>query len=113
MTQVVERRYRISEVSVKTSVAIHLLRQWEAKVPQLKPKRDRTGLRYYTEADINIVRQLNYFIRVRKMTLKGASLELGKLLHGAGGIENREHVVYLIDKIEDEARSMLRLLETI
>jgi hypothetical protein len=47
------------------------------------------------------------------MTLKGASLELGKLLHGAGGIENREHVVYLIDKIEEEARSMLRLLETI
>jgi len=113
MSAPVEKRYRISEVSKKTGVAAHLLRQWEDKVPQLKPKRDRSGRRYYTEADINIVRQLNYFVHVRKITLKGASLELSKKLHGAGGVENREQAVYLLDKIEDEARAMLRLLETV
>jgi DNA-binding transcriptional MerR regulator len=107
-----ERRYRIGEVSEKTGVPTHVLRQWEAKVPQLKPKRDRSGRRYYTEDDLNVVRELKYLVHQKDMGLEAASVELGTTRR-SGRLENREQIVNLLDKLEAEVRAMIDLVDSV
>lgn len=108
-----EKRYRIGEVSAETEIPVYVLRQWESKVPQLNPKRDTSGRRYYTRDHINIILKLRYYIRHKKMTIQGASMALSKSLHGTGELEDRRGIIDLVDKIEDEIRGALDLLDSV
>ncbi len=105
------RRYAISEVSEQTGVAIHVLRQWEARFPQLKPKRDRANRRYYTEADIEIVRRIKQLLRHENLRTAGARKRLAQELIGEGRPKTNSEIVDLIDRIEAEARAILDLLD--
>ena len=112
MTTSSERRYRISEVSDMTGVAVHLLRQWEDKLPQLKPKRDRANRRYYTTADIDIVRRVKYLLYREKMTFEGIRVRLSEELHGRGRPRTTQEVLDLLDKMQDDVRAMLDLIDS-
>ncbi|MBX3178142.1 MAG: MerR family transcriptional regulator [Candidatus Hydrogenedentes bacterium] len=105
-----ERRLRISEVSEMTGVAIHLLRQWEEKIPQLKPKRDRANRRYYLEKDIEIVRRVKHLVRHEKMALDGVRLRIAQEMHGEGRPRTKQEAIDLVDRIEGEVRAMLALI---
>ncbi len=112
MSPTPERRYRIGEASEKTGVAIHLLRQWEDKFPQLNPGRDRAGRRYYYKRDLELVRRIHYFLRSERMTVEGARLRLAKELHGEGRPQTKQEAIDLLDQIESEVRGMLDLLDS-
>ncbi len=107
-----ERRLKISEVSELTHIAPHLLRQWEAKFPQLHPRRDRSGRRYYLKRDVEIIRRIHFLLRHEKMTIDGARLRLAQELHGEGRPKTNQEVIDLLDKINDEVRDMMDLLDT-
>jgi DNA-binding transcriptional MerR regulator len=113
MTVPVDRRYRISEVSKLTGVPVHVLRQWEEKITQLKPKRDRNERRYYTQADIDVVQEIKYQRLHKGATLKGASLALSKDWYRKGRFENPQAIVDLLDKMEDELRAMIHLVDAV
>ncbi len=106
-----ERRYGIREVSDIAGVNPQLLRRWEAKFPQLKPRRDHAQRRYYMPADIDIVRRIKQLLRHEKMTMEGARLRLSQELHGEGRPRTRQEAVELLDKIEDEVRAMLNIID--
>ena len=106
-----ERRMRIGEVSEMTGVAVHLLRQWEEKIPQLKPKRDRANRRYYLEKDVAIIRRIKHLVRHEKMGLDGVKIRIAQELHGEGRPRTRQEAIDLVDRIEDEVRAMLSLLD--
>lgn len=107
-----ERRLRIGEVSEMTGVAVHLLRQWEEKIPQLKPKRDRANRRYYYEKDVAIIRRIKHLVRHEKMGLDGVKIRIAQELHGEGRPRTRQEAIDLVDRIEDEVRAMLTLLDS-
>ena len=44
--------YTISNVSKKLKVPTHVLRFWEKKFNFIKPKKNQTGRRYYSNQDI-------------------------------------------------------------
>ncbi len=113
MSESPDKRYRIGEVSQETGVPVHVLRQWESKAAQLRPRRDAAGRRYYTRDDINIVLKMKYYIYHKKMTIKGASLALSKSIHSTGELEDRRGIIDLTDKIEDEIRTALKLLDSV
>lgn len=106
-----ERYYQIGEVTLKTGVALHLLRQWEAKFPQLRPKRSKSNRRYYRESDIDIVRRINYLLRFEKLTIKGARLRLAQEMHGEGRPKSNREAVALVDSMEKELRRLIGLLD--
>lgn len=108
-----ERRLRISEVSEITGVAIHLLRQWEEKIPQLKPKRDRANKRYYLEKDVEVVRRIKHLVRHEKMGLDGVKIRIAQELHGEGRPRTRQEAVGLVNRIEAEIRAMQHLLDSV
>jgi DNA-binding transcriptional MerR regulator len=108
-----DRYFQISEVCELTGLPAHLLRQWEEKFPQLKPKRSRTGRRYYTQGDIDIVKRINYLMRHEKLTASGAKIRLAQELHGEGRPRSRKEAIDLLDTIEKEVRTMLDLLRSV
>ena len=106
-----KRRYKISEVSEIVDVPIHVLRQWESRFTQLKPKRDRGNRRYYMPEDIEIVRRIKQLLRHEKMTSQGAARRLTQELLGEGTPQTNAEALDIIDKIEAEARGMLDILD--
>ena len=112
MSPLPERRLAIGEVSELTGVAVHVLRQWEAKIPQLKPKRDRANKRYYLEKDVEIVRRIKHLVRHEKMGLDGVKIRIAQELHGEGRPRTRQEALDLVDRIEAEIRAALQLLDS-
>ena len=106
-----ERRYSISEVSEMIHVPIHLLRRWEERFPQLRPRRTRTNRRYYLQTDIAIVRRIKQLLQHEKMTTEGARKALDEELRGERRPRTRQEAIDLVDAIEKEVRRMLDLLE--
>ena len=72
------RRYGMAEASELVGVAPHVLRQWEARFPDLRPKRNRAGRRTYTEGDIAVARRIKELLREEKLTGAGASKALSR-----------------------------------
>ena len=50
--------YSIAEVADMFAVKQSLLRYWETEFPQLNPKRNDKGRRFYTASDIEVVKQI-------------------------------------------------------
>lgn len=112
MSPLPERRLRIGEVSEMTGVAIHLLRQWEEKIPQLKPRRDRANRRYYLQKDVEVIRRIKHLVRHEKMGLDGVKIRIAQELHGEGRPRTRQEAIDLIDRIETEVRAALQVLDS-
>ena len=106
-----ERRCRIGEASRKTGVPTYLLRQWEEKVTQLKPRRDHADRRYYVESDLEIIRRIKYLLHHEGLTFEGVNLRLGEERAGAGRPRTNSDVVDVLDRIQDEIRAMLDLID--
>ena len=64
--------HSIGEVSEMLGVNPSLLRFWETEFPALKPHKNKKGTRYYTDADIDLLRQIYHLTRDCGYTLEGA-----------------------------------------
>lgn len=104
--------YPIRAVVEMTGVSAHLLRQWEERVPQLKPERDTKGRRRYTPAQVDIVRRIKHLRLHEKLTFKGIARRIAQELHGEGRPKSDREIIELIDAIEGDVRSMLDLLDS-
>ncbi len=111
MSQAVERRYNIREVSELIAVKEYVLRQWEERFPQLRPKRDSANRRYYLAEDIEIARRIKQLLWYDKMTTEGARTRLSQELRGEGRPRTKKETLELIEKIDAEIREMLDLLD--
>ena len=70
--------YSIAEVSALTGVEAHVLRYWETEFDVLRPRKNRSGHRIYTDADIAVVRRIARLMHAEKYTLEGARQRLAK-----------------------------------
>ena len=52
--------YSMSEVKQKLDLPSSTLRYWEEQFSQLSPRKDEHGNRYYTEKDIDFIKQVKY-----------------------------------------------------
>lgn len=68
--------YSISEVAEMFEVQPSLIRYWETRFPNLKPKKSSGGRRLYSQADINEIRLVHYLVKEKGMTLAGAQQKL-------------------------------------
>lgn len=67
--------YSIAELAERFDVKPSTLRYWEKEFPQLAPKRSK-GIRYYTAADIETVKQIQFLLNDQKLTISGAKERL-------------------------------------
>jgi DNA-binding transcriptional MerR regulator len=64
--------YSITEVSDLVDEEQYALRYWETEFPQLKPQKNRAGNRVYTEHDIKVIRDIQYLLRIKRLTIDAA-----------------------------------------
>ena len=50
----------------------YILRFWEKEFPQLKPKLRAKGRRYYTPENIQLLKKIQYLLKDKGLTIKGA-----------------------------------------
>ena len=111
MADLDDRRYGIAEVSELVGIPSHVLRQWETRIGSFKPRRDRANRRIYSLRDIEIARRIKQLLRGEKMTTKGVSKRLEEELKGEGRPKTNTDALDLIDKIDEEIRAMVDILD--
>lgn len=60
--------YSLHEVREQTSLPDATLRYWEKCFEQLQPRKDRHGNRYYTQENIDLLKQIKYLRDEMKIT---------------------------------------------
>ncbi len=64
--------YSISEVSRIAELEQYVLRYWETEFEQLRPAKNLSGNRIYTNKDIKIILYIKKLLREEKYTIEGA-----------------------------------------
>lgn len=66
--------YSIGEVSELLGESVSLVRFWTNSFPRhLNPRRNAKGNRLYTADDIEVLRQIHFLVKERRLTLDGAN----------------------------------------
>jgi DNA-binding transcriptional MerR regulator len=90
-----KRYYSVREVADMFSVNISKLRYYEKEFPTLSPKKNRSGDRIYTKADIDHLREILDLVEVRGFKLQGAREFLNKKQNGQGDTQK------MLDKLRE------------
>ena len=86
------------------------LRFWESKFPGLKPQRTAGGTRFYTPADIERIRLIQYLIKDRGLKID-AAVEQYRL--NPSGISKRHEAVERLKNVRDKLSELLNTLNSI
>lgn len=68
--------YSISEVADHFDVAASVLRYWETEFPELKPKRNSKGTRFYSKENIETIDLIHQLVKGQGYTIQGAKKHL-------------------------------------
>jgi DNA-binding transcriptional MerR regulator len=70
--ELTKRYYTIGEVAQLFKVATSLIRFWEKEFPVLQPRKDKKGVRSYTQQDIAQLKKIYQLVKEQGYTLQGA-----------------------------------------
>lgn len=90
--------YSIGEVADMFKVNTSLIRYWEKEFDIIKPKKNKKGNRFFTQADIENFHLIFHLVKERGMTLKGAKQ---KLKENKEDTENNFTVVTRLQEIKN------------
>lgn len=71
-----KKYYKIKDVAEFIGVPQSTLRFWEKEFPEINPRRSQKGIRYYTPADIRILKIIYFLIKTRGLKIDAAKKEL-------------------------------------
>jgi len=112
MEEIIEdRRYSIGEVSELVDVPTHVLRQWEERFTDLRPRRDRNDRRYYLADDIRLIRRIKKLHKYDGVSTEGVNKQLKLEKLGQRKLETDEEALELLDEIQEDIRRLLDLLD--
>ena len=88
----------------------HVIRFWETKFKQIRPKILNSNRRYYDEKTINLLKKIKFLLKEQGLTIKGvkkilnneASLKLDEIADKSINAENlKNKIVNISKKIKD------------
>ena len=91
----------------KGDLPTHIIRFWETKFKQIKPKILNSNRRYYDEKSINLLKKVKFLLKEQGMTINGVkkvlngedSLELDELANNSIKADNLRNKLIKISKI--------------
>lgn len=102
----VERKYYpIGLVARDLGVAPSLIRFWEKRFPEIKPKKNKNGKRLYTNKEIEKIHLIFNLVKEKGYTLNGARAHLSN--HENEGTDT--DMIKVIDTLSDLKKSLLDL----
>ncbi|MBS1491938.1 MAG: MerR family transcriptional regulator [Bacteroidetes bacterium] len=105
--------YSISEVSKITELEQYVLRYWETEFEQLKPAKNLSGNRIYTNKDIQLILKIKKLLRDEKYTVEGAKKMLKTFASDeAIEAERSEAAASNLKSVKSPAQGELSLFDT-
>ncbi len=92
--------YSIAEVRELTGLPSATLRYWEQQFAQLSPYKDEHGNRYYTEKDIQLIKQIKYIRDELQITRIEAIRN--ELKSGDRKTDVRQHASDILMRVREE-----------
>lgn len=100
--------YTIGEVADMLGENVSLVRYWSDYFSKfLKPHRNAKGNRMYTSEDIEVLRQIYFLVKSRKLTLEGA---VRKLTEDRRSVESRVKAVESLKLIREQLEEIRKTL---
>ena len=100
--------YTIGEVADMLGENVSLVRYWSDYFCKfLKPHRNAKGNRMYTSEDIEVLRQIYYLVKSRKLTLEGA---VRKMTEDRRSVESRVKAVESLKLIREQLEEIRNTL---
>lgn len=90
--------YSIGEVAKAFDVNASLIRFWEKEFPQIQPKKNKKGNRFFTPQDIQNFKLIYHLVKERGYTLEGARTALDENKN----LKNEVQLVFRLEKIKEE-----------
>ena len=113
------RRYSISQAADMTGVKPHTLRLWEGEFSVLRPRRGRSGTRYYLERDLKIIELIKRLLHEERYTINGAKQKLKtdkglveRLLSETEGKAPRPEPSAVLAEIKSDLQALLKMIES-
>lgn len=103
-----KKYYKIREVADFLNVQPSTLRFWESKFTLIKPRRNSHGTRFYTPADIEVIRMIYYLVKDRGLKLEAAEEEIRR---NRTGITKKYEAVERLKQMRERLQSMLEALD--
>jgi len=76
--EISKKYYSIGEVAEKLDLNTSLIRFWESEFEILNPKKNKKGLRKYTQKDIEIIEKIYHLLKKQGFTIDGAKKALNR-----------------------------------
>lgn len=105
MDAITEKKYyKIKDVAEFLNESQSTLRFWEKEFPQIKPLRTKSGQRYYTASDIEVLKIIKFLLRTKGLKIEAAK---DQLRSNSKNISNR---VKIMEELQ-EIKQSLQLLD--
>ena len=105
--QLGKQYYKIKDVVEMLGVQQSTLRFWEKEFDCLNPRRSASNVRYYTPADIEMIRVISYLLRNRGLKLEAAKEQMR---HNRGNVSRRIRAIERLENVRDTLSSLLKSL---
>lgn len=102
-----KKYYKIKDVSELLGVPTSSLRYWEKEFPECAPRRSSTNIRYYTPQNIEMLRMINYLLKVKGLKIEAAREQMRT---NRKNISKRVDIIESLTKTRNELKSLLSAL---
>ena len=99
--------YKIKDVSELLGVPTSSLRYWEKEFPECAPRRSATNIRYYTPQNIEMLRMINYLLKVKGLKIEAAKEQMRT---NRKNISKRVDIIESLTKTRNELKNLLSAL---
>ena len=88
---------KIGLISKELNLPIHVIRFWEKKINILKPIRKPGGTRYYSSAQMQLLKEVKFLLQKKKYSIEGVNLYFKEKIN----LNDLSHQNMIIKEIED------------
>lgn len=106
--KVLKKYYSIKEVSQMLDIPESTLRYWEKEFKEISPKKNAKGVRHYTTDDIEQIKKVNFLVKKKSLTIKGAKTQMKE---NPQKTSDTHEIVERLNKVRDELVSILKELD--
>lgn len=103
-----KKYYKIKDVTDFLEENASTLRYWEKVFPQLKPYRSAKGIRYYTTADIELLRIIKFLVHDRGLKIDAAREQLRT---NYKNLSKRTEAIAELTELRKELKQLLEALK--
>ncbi len=108
MQELDKKFYKIGDVAQILNIPESTLRYWEKQFTVIKPRRNAKNIRFYTPADIEMIRKVHYLVKEKGLKLDAAQEQIR---HNRDGVDKRFEVIDTLQGVKQQLLQLQKAFE--